>query len=75
MAFYADKAVVKLSDKTEQYGKILKPGSTPPAPGIYKCQNCGFEDVINRECSKLPPCSSCEHVGATWKMLVKAVDK
>lgn len=75
MAFYTDTKNVKISDKPAQYNKVFTPGSTPSAPGIYKCQNCGYEDVINRECDKLPPCSSCGHKGATWKILVKAVDK
>ena len=75
MAFYADKTNVTLSDKPNQYGVTHKPGKKPPAPGIYKCQHCGYEDVINRECETLPPCSSCNHSGVTWKLLVKVVDK
>jgi hypothetical protein len=76
MAFYADSKNVQVSDKPDQYSKLWKPGETPPAPGIFKCQTCGFEDVINRECTKLPPCSACgKKKNEHWKMLVKAVDK
>lgn len=75
MAFYADKKNVKFSDKPDQYNVERKPGDKPSSPGIYKCQNCGFEDVINRECEKLPPCSECKTKTTTWKMLVKAIDK
>lgn len=53
-----------------------KIGSAPSYPGIYKCQSCGYEDVINRECNKFPPCSNCsDKKGAnTWKLLVQATD-
>ncbi|TQC98441.1 hypothetical protein FK216_06170 [Moraxellaceae bacterium AER2_44_116] len=79
MAFYTDKNNVKLSDKPKQYDTLHKPGEKPKSPGIYKCQTCGFEDVINRECNKFPPCSNCNNNGIGgheyWKMLVKATDK
>lgn len=78
MAFYADQNKVRLSDKPNQYNTLRKPGEKPPSPGIYKCQTCGFEDVINRECGTLPPCSSCKDKSRKneyWKLLVKAVDK
>ena len=74
MSFYADKDNVKVSDKVKQYNDIRHPGEKPPAPGIYKCQGCGYEDVINRECGKIPPCSNCGGDDG-WKLLVKAVDK
>lgn len=79
MAFYADKTNVNLSDKPAQYDTLRKPGEKPGGPGIYKCQTCGFEDVMNRECNKLPPCSNCNNNGQNgneyWKYLVKATDK
>ena len=78
MAFYADKSNVKLSDKPGQYNTSRKPGEAPPSPGIYKCQTCGYEDVINRECGVLPPCSECgkaKKKNEHWKLLVKAVEK
>lgn len=77
MAFFEDSKIVLKSDKVEQYQQIRKIGSKPASPGIYKCQTCGYEDVINRECNKLPPCSNCsDEKGAnTWKFLVKATDK
>jgi len=74
MAFYADKNNVNLSNKPDQYNMLRSPGETPPAPGIYKCQKCGFEDVINRDCDTLPPCANCDK-SMKWKMLVKATDK
>lgn len=72
MAFYTDKKNVVVSDKPEQYDVKRRPGDKPSAPGIYKCQSCGFEDVINRECDTLPPCSECRNKTTTWKLLVKA---
>lgn len=80
MAWYADNSkVVKTTDvkKTPKYDKIWKPGEKPVYPGIYRCQSCGYEDVINRECTKLPPCTNCEqnkHKNNTWKLLVRAAD-
>ncbi len=65
MAWYADSSkVVKTTDvkKTPKYDKIWKPGEKPVYPGIYRCQSCGYEDVINRECTKLPPCTNCEQI-------------
>lgn len=77
MAFYEDKRAVKESDAVEQYRRVRKIGEQPMSPGIYKCFSCGFEDVINRECTKLPPCSNCskDKVPNTWRLLVKATDK
>lgn len=78
MAFYADKENVKETNKPEKYNKLRKPGEAPGGPGIYKCQTCGFEDVINRECGVLPPCSNCAKKGKNrnehWKWLVRAED-
>ncbi len=75
MAFYGDKSKVRQSDKMDQYNKARKPGETPPSPGIYKCDSCGYEDVFNRECAKIPPCANCGTETTTWKLLVKAVDE
>lgn len=77
MAFYEDKKNVKLTDKEAQYQKVRSIGSIPAGPGIYKCQKCGYEDVINRECEKLPPCSNCKKRGNSnsWKFLVKATSE
>jgi len=77
MAFYENKKSVLETDKPEQYKKIRNIGEIPGGPGIYECQVCKYEDVINRECEKLPPCSNCKKKGQTntWKYLVKAVDK
>jgi len=74
MAFYADTSNVHKSDKPDQYSPHRKPGEKPPSPGIYKCQSCGYEDVFNRECEKIPPCAKCGTKTTTWKLLVKAVD-
>ena len=75
MAFYRDKEKVVFSNQEEKYQKIRRPGEKPDSPGIYKCQACGYEDVINRECGRLPPCSNCEKKPHTWKLLVTAADK
>lgn len=75
MAWYRDSANVKRSGDqyAEKYENVWTSGEEPSYPGIYKCQSCGFEDVINRECDTMPPCSNCD--GSTWKLLVRAVDK
>ncbi|ACT05354.1 hypothetical protein Dd1591_0468 [Dickeya chrysanthemi Ech1591] len=74
MAFYSSTNAVRLTDHAEQYERLRRVGTKPGSPGIYECQNCGFEDVINRECEKLPPCSNCREESHDWKMIVKAVD-
>jgi len=76
MAFYENAKLVKITGKPLQYQKVRETGEVPPAPGIYRCETCGFEDVMNRECQKLPPCSSCskEKGANTWRFLVKATD-
>ncbi|WP_323912261.1 zinc ribbon-containing protein [Aeromonas caviae] len=63
---------VKLADEKSQthFQKIQNTGSKPNFPGIYECQSCGFEDLINRDCEKLPPCSECD--GSEWKLIVYA---
>lgn len=75
MAFYNDSQKVRKTDKPEKYQKDRKPGEKPVNPGIYKCQQCGYEDVINRECEKLPPCANCNKNPHFWKLLVTATDK
>lgn len=74
MAFYENEGAVKKTPNPDQYKVVRKIGEKPGGPGIYRCQACGFEDVMNRECTKLPPCSNCsDEKGAnTWKLLVKA---
>jgi len=77
MAWYSDRGKVKESTNVDKFNKIWKPGENPNWAGIYRCQSCGYEDVINRECTKLPPCSNCEnkhHKNNTWKLLVRAED-
>lgn len=77
MAFFQDNEKVRKTNKPEKYQKELYIGDKPKGPGIYKCQSCGYEDVINRECEELPPCSNCKSKGHknTWKFLVRAEDK
>lgn len=77
MAFYRDKKNVKqATEATEQrYSKEWKPGDKPIHAGIYKCQVCGFEDVINRQCETMPPCAECREDTKTWKLLVRAEDE
>ncbi len=52
---------------------LFEVGHSPGGPGIYQCQGCGYEDVINRACDKLPPCSRCEK-NEDWKLLFEAQD-
>jgi hypothetical protein len=74
MAFYSSTKAVRQTNNPEQYDRLRRVGTKPVYPGIYECQSCGFEDVINRECEKLPPCSNCRDESREWKMIVKAVD-
>lgn len=80
MAWYIDVENVKknkVESANSKYVKIWKPGQAPSYAGIYRCQTCGYEDVINRECTKIPPCNNCEekgHKNNTWKLLVRAVN-
>ncbi|MCB5949339.1 hypothetical protein [Enterobacter sp. TCD1-1] len=80
MAWYIDSEHVIKNERKEvnsRYEKIWKPGENPDWAGIYRCQACGYEDLINRQCTKLPPCSNCDekgHANNTWKLLVRAVD-
>jgi len=80
MAWYIDSTNVKKNTEPKanaKYQKIWKPGENPDYPGIYRCQACGYEDLINRQCTKLPPCTQCKekgHSNNTWKLLVKAED-
>ncbi|GJB85156.1 hypothetical protein KAM380_096210 [Aeromonas caviae] len=65
------KKVIPANDASKKhFQKTQKTGSEPTYPGIYECQKCGYEDLINRECTKLPPCSECS--GSEWKMTVFA---
>lgn len=77
MAFYRDSTNVNRTgdEYAEKYNKEWKPGQNPKFPGIYKCQSCGYEDVINRECETMPPCAECQEDTTTWKLLVRAMDK
>lgn len=53
---------------------ILKPGETPTFPGIYQCQSCDYEVVINRDCDSMPPCADCREETKDWKLLKRAKD-
>lgn len=77
MAWYGDskKVTETKGENAAKYSKEWKPGQNPSYAGIYKCQSCGYEDVINRECTSLPPCSNCDSEGIKWKLLVRAADK
>lgn len=76
MAWYRDSDNVNRTGEeyAGKYNKIWKPGQSPSYPGIYRCQVCGYEDVINRECTSLPPCSNCKPGSMEWKLLVRAMD-
>jgi len=69
MARYKDTKSVKNSTHAK-FDQLLKPGKKPNFPGIYKCQQCGLEDVINKECESLPPCAKCQKKPHEWKLLV-----
>lgn len=76
MAQYYYTTNLHKGESSTRFASLHNIGSKPSYPGIYKCQTCGFEDVINRECEKFPPCSNCSgKKGAnTWKLLVQATD-
>ena len=74
MAFYSSTKAVKQSTATDKFTRLRPVGSLPAFPGIYECQSCGFEDVINRECEKLPPCSNCREDSHDWKLIVRAMN-
>lgn len=74
MARFGEPTKFKKSNNPKLYTTLRSIGSTPPAPGIYECQECGFEDVINRDCDRLPPCSYCRSEGHDWKLIARAVD-
>ena len=77
MAFYGDEDNVNQAtgDGLKKYDREWKPGRNPSYPGIYECQTCGYEDVINRECTSLPPCSNCDSEHMKWKLVVRPADK
>lgn len=75
MARYHKTSSVTKSNYPIKYEKVWKIGEKPEYPGIYECQECGFEDVINRDCDKLPPCANCNDGKSktnTWQLLVLA---
>ncbi len=78
MALYGEGSNVHTSNQPERYSKIRKIGDDPTSAGagIYQCQTCNYEDVVNRECKSLPPCSNCKKKGHSnnWKLLVRAQD-
>lgn len=72
MAWYIDTKSVKLNKRqaaNKKYNQTYKAGEKPDFAGIYKCQTCDYEDVINRECNAFPPCQECNN--STWNLLVK----
>lgn len=74
MAVYNNSNTVKKTQHPAKFDKIWKIGERPEYPGIYECKSCLYEDVINRECEKFPPCSKCTVKGKanTWQLLVLA---
>lgn len=77
MALYYKSSAVTTEKSADKYKKVWKIGENPAYPGIYECQSCYFEDVINRDCDKLPPCSHCrsgKEKANTWQLLVLAQD-
>lgn len=77
MAKYYYTTHLNKAESSTPFSGVNNIGTKPSYPGIYKCQSCGFEDVINRECEKFPPCSNCSKKNGTntWKLLVQAADK
>lgn len=47
MAFYENKRSVLETDKPDQYRVLREIGDVPSSPGIYECQTCKYEDVVN----------------------------
>ena len=76
MSRFNDDENVRKSKPNARYSKVWNIQDNPDFPGIYRCQTCGFEDVINRGCNALPPCSNCKKPSHAnkWKLLVRAED-
>lgn len=57
MALYGAGSNVHTSNQPERYSMIREIGDNPTlaGAGIYQCQTCHYEDVVNRECKSLPP--------------------
>lgn len=74
MARYIKSSAAKKSEYPARFEKVWNIGEKPVHPGIYECTKCLYEDVINRECEKLPPCSNCKEKGNTntWQLQVMA---
>ncbi|EOZ3196025.1 TPA: hypothetical protein PXJ35_004444 [Yersinia enterocolitica] len=73
MAVYNNSKTVTKTEHPAKFEKIWKIGEKPEYPGIYECKSCLYEDVINRECEKFPPCSNCKNgTSNKWQLLVQA---
>lgn len=68
MPIYNDKYKFQHS-KNAAFSKTHKIGENPDLPGIFECQSCTKEIVMNRVADPLPPCSSCGEPGITWKLV------
>lgn len=68
MPIYNDKYKFKISTDAA-FSKIHKIGENPDLPGIFECQSCTKEIVMNRVADPLPPCSACKKPTATWKLV------
>ncbi len=68
MPLYSDGNKFKIS-KDAAFSKTHKIGENPDLPGIFECQSCGKEIVMNRVADPLPPCSACKKPTATWKLV------
>ncbi|MCS3834822.1 hypothetical protein HNP10_003622 [Aeromonas veronii] len=53
--------------KAAAFSNTYTSGHNPPAPGIFECQECNKEMVMNRAADPLPPCSACD--GKTWLLV------
>lgn len=76
MSYYLDPKKVKQSTTVSKFG-LFRIGEAPKYPGIYECQVCEHEIVMNRDADPFPPCKNCEKTAADkkqWLLLVRAQD-
>lgn len=74
MSYYLDPKKVKQSGAPSKFG-TFRIGEEPEYPGIYECQVCAHEIVMNRDADPFPPCSNCKKTAADnkqWLLLVRA---
>ena len=74
MALYCNSDHVTKVGEQDAFKSVSQPGHKVPHSGIYRCVNCGHEDVCNKG-YPFPPQNRHQHKSAQpigWKLLVFA---